>query len=38
MDFVQRSLHHLEGVVKTQAVGVPHIIKDIADWEVPLRR
>ena len=37
MDFVHRRLRHIDGVVKTQTMIVPHVIKDVMDWEIPSR-
>lgn len=35
MAFVSRCLRNLDGVLRTEAMIVPHVIKDIPEWEIP---
>jgi DNA-binding Lrp family transcriptional regulator len=35
MTFVQGTLPRLEGIVNARAMVVPHLIKDVALWEIP---
>jgi Lrp/AsnC family leucine-responsive transcriptional regulator len=35
MTFVHRVVNHIEGVVNTHTMIVPHLIKDVALWEIP---
>jgi len=38
MTFVQRVVNQMEGVVHTHTMVVPHLIKDVALWEIPALR
>jgi Lrp/AsnC family transcriptional regulator for asnA, asnC and gidA len=35
MTFVNGTLPHLDGIVDARAMVVPHLIKDVALWEIP---
>jgi DNA-binding Lrp family transcriptional regulator len=35
MTFVQATLPQLDGIVNARAMVVPHLIKDVALWEIP---
>jgi Lrp/AsnC family transcriptional regulator for asnA, asnC and gidA len=35
MTFVQSTLPQLDGIVNARAMVVPHLIKDVAVWEIP---